>query len=121
MKCTEFKASYAELILGKGWHSAGKNYDRWVAHMNSCQTCSDWYLQRQLEDKGINIDDFPCVHIAYHSAKTCTKHESAWECPDTTLVCTDGLFGIPVRDGGESYIKIDYCPWCGIDLYSDRG
>jgi hypothetical protein len=28
----------------------------------------------------------------------------------------DGNFGIPVRDGGSSYIKIDFCPWCGTKI-----
>lgn len=25
-------------------------------------------------------------------------------------------FGIPVHDGGSSYIVVDYCPWCGSNL-----
>lgn len=33
-----------------------------------------------------------------------------------TLVRTEEGFGIPVRDGGNSYIQIDYCPWCGVEI-----
>jgi hypothetical protein len=25
-------------------------------------------------------------------------------------------YGIPIRDGSESYWKIDNCPWCGTQL-----
>ena len=25
-------------------------------------------------------------------------------------------FGIPIHDGGSSFIRINYCPWCGKKL-----
>ena len=25
-------------------------------------------------------------------------------------------YGIPVLDGGSSYITLDFCPWCGTKL-----
>jgi hypothetical protein len=25
-------------------------------------------------------------------------------------------FGLPIHDGGSSYIKINHCPWCGEQL-----
>jgi len=25
-------------------------------------------------------------------------------------------YGLIIHDGGESYLKIDYCPWCGTKL-----
>jgi hypothetical protein len=25
-------------------------------------------------------------------------------------------YGIPVLDGGTSYITLDFCPWCGTKL-----
>jgi len=25
-------------------------------------------------------------------------------------------YGIPIRDGGASFIQINYCPWCGTKL-----
>lgn len=27
-----------------------------------------------------------------------------------------GDYGIPIHDGGSSYIKIKFCPWCGKKL-----
>jgi hypothetical protein len=28
----------------------------------------------------------------------------------------EGLYGIPIHDGGTSMILINYCPWCGTKL-----
>ncbi|MFA0961229.1 hypothetical protein AB9P05_05455 [Roseivirga sp. BDSF3-8] len=36
--------------------------------------------------------------------------------PDVLVVYNSRFdeYGIPVRDGGESYVLINFCPWCGI-------
>ena len=25
-------------------------------------------------------------------------------------------YGVPVRDGGSSFLQMEYCPWCGVRL-----
>ena len=25
-------------------------------------------------------------------------------------------YGVPVRDGGSSFLEMEYCPWCGVKL-----
>ena len=25
-------------------------------------------------------------------------------------------YGVPIRDGGSSFLEIEYCPWCGCRL-----
>jgi hypothetical protein len=49
---------------------------------------------------------------------SCEQHADPWECPDTTLVYHEpyGEYGIPIRDGGMSYLIIEHCPWCGTRL-----
>lgn len=32
---------------------------------------------------------------------------------ENSIVFHDGEYGVPVRDGGSSYLVIEYCPWCG--------
>lgn len=27
-------------------------------------------------------------------------------------------YGVPIRDGGSSYLLMNYCPWCGARLPS---
>jgi hypothetical protein len=48
----------------------------------------------------------------------CEQHADPWECPDTALVYHEPFneYGIPIRDGGMSYLRIDHCPWCGARL-----
>lgn len=38
--------------------------------------------------------------------------------PDVIIVYSAKFdeYGIPVKDGGSSYIEIHYCPWCGKKL-----
>ena len=44
----------------------------------------------------------------------CDIHKAPDPCPDQIIVCADGGgLGIPIMDGGDSAISIDFCPWCG--------
>jgi hypothetical protein len=48
----------------------------------------------------------------------CDQHDDPWECPDVAVVYHEAFdeFGIPIRDGGMSYLLIEHCPWCGLRL-----
>ena len=48
----------------------------------------------------------------------CDIHTSKWECPDNLITYSKKYneYGIIVHDGGDSYIIIKYCPWCGAKL-----
>lgn len=35
------------------------------------------------------------------------------QCPDVVIEQYKNDVGLPVKDGGSSYIKINFCPWCG--------
>jgi hypothetical protein len=96
------------------WNSA--EYRTWQAHGLACRVCGEWDLLMRVQRRGVDLATFPCVHVAYHSTSRCDVHADTWECPDTTLVRTTDGFGIPVRDGGTSMIRIQFCPWCGISL-----
>lgn len=96
------------------WGSA--EYAPWQEHGLDCPSCGEWDLLNRVRGRGVDLASYPCVHVAYHSSHPCDIHSNAWECPDMTLVRTADGFGIPVRDGGTSVIRIAYCPWCGIGL-----
>ena len=51
---------------------------------------------------------------------SCDIHATPEECPDCIVRFYRGssLFGIPIHDGGSSFIAIRHCPWCGADLGS---
>lgn len=59
-----------------------------------------------------------CEVMSIHLATTCDSDTHAPEdCPDIVIrELPDGCIGIPIHDGGSSYIVINYCPWCGRKL-----
>lgn len=67
-------------------------------------------------------DKICCDAMRYHSSNHCPVHSSPFECPDWLILHDDtaGDYGIIIHDGGQSYIKIDYCPWCGHKLGSEK-
>jgi len=68
-----------------------------------------------------------CEDLAEHVSSRCEKHD-AYECPDKVIINIkrgDELrgyecgYGLPIHDGGSSYIEIKFCPWCGADLATE--
>jgi hypothetical protein len=75
-------------------------------------------MARKVNEAGSDPSLFPCVHIAYYAVGVCKEHNDPYECPDLIIDADAGRnkFGIPVRDGGRSWVPIRFCPWCGIHL-----
>jgi hypothetical protein len=118
MNCETYKklyAKYTKLPLSKKVFSSEK-YSEWVSHINDCEACGDWYMAQMVEKKGGCVEDFPCVHLAYYSLLDCPDHTDPWDCPDVLVVKLRNGFGLPIRDGGCSYVRITHCPWCGKPL-----
>lgn len=65
------------------------------------------------------LREFCCEDMAFHALHRCGECESHGRgvCPDA-IVCSSphGLFGIPIHDGGSSFVQIFFCPWCAQDL-----
>ena len=59
-----------------------------------------------------------CADMAAALEFACAQHADPFECPDTVLVFHELFqeYGIPVRDGGISYLVISNCPFCGARL-----
>jgi hypothetical protein len=56
-----------------------------------------------------------CMMMRDKCEETCPIHPI--NCPDTVMVVMgDGRHVIPIHDGGDSGIVINFCPWCGADL-----
>lgn len=57
-----------------------------------------------------------CTMMVDQVTHRCDKHDP-FECPDHLIIeiaDSDGReYGLITHDGGSSYIRIDYCPWCG--------
>ncbi|MCC7252477.1 hypothetical protein [Hyphomicrobium sp.] len=61
---------------------------------------------------------FCCEAMTQALAFDCDQHADPFECADGLMVYNEVLdeFGLPVHDGGASYVLIAFCPWCGTRL-----
>ncbi len=59
-----------------------------------------------------------CEEMEYFSKLHCDIHGRIWDCPDCLVYFDDREknYGLIVHDGGQSYVEIRYCPWCGKQL-----
>ena len=59
-----------------------------------------------------------CDAMRYHTSNHCPVHKSPFDCPDCLLAYDEksNTYGIIIHDGGHSFVKINYCPWCGSAL-----
>jgi methyltransferase (TIGR00027 family) len=58
-----------------------------------------------------------CDRMAYDLSQECDQHPNRFDCPDALIERrTDGYHGLIVHDGGDSSIRIAFCPWCGTAL-----
>jgi hypothetical protein len=63
-----------------------------------------------------------CQSMEMSLEHSCDVHPTPFDCPDTVLIYNEPFdeYGIPVRDGGESYVIVTHCPWCGVELPESR-
>ena len=59
-----------------------------------------------------------CKQMEYFSKLHCEDHRDIWDCPDCLVYLNNKTesYGLIIHDGGQSYITIKYCPWCGKPL-----
>ena len=59
-----------------------------------------------------------CEKMDFFVNQKCDVHNNIYECPDIIILYEDRYdeYGIIIHDSGESYIKIEFCPWCGKKL-----
>jgi hypothetical protein len=63
-----------------------------------------------------------CKRMATALTMSCDQHDDPWDCPDVAVIYHEPFdeYGIPIRDGGMSYLLIEHCPWCGTALPAPR-
>jgi hypothetical protein len=59
-----------------------------------------------------------CELMEYHLNQKYDIHDNPFDCPDNLVFyyLKYDEYGIIVHDGGQSYVTISYCPWCGKEL-----
>ncbi len=122
MNCEHFKRAYNKFDGAKNvihWRDTDTpEYHAYSDHMQDCHSCRDWFQTEQLTEWKVDPNMYPCIHMAFHANLQCGNHEDPRDCPSILVIYLEHYdeYGIPSRDGGESYWKIDHCPWCGIAL-----
>jgi hypothetical protein len=93
-------------------------YEAWSEHLSACGACRAWSLLEELRSRGVDVNRYPCPHIAAHATQRCEEHPDPQDCPDVLIRQLPGsdLYGIPIRDGGSAVSVIAYCPWCGAAI-----
>jgi hypothetical protein len=56
--------------------------------------------------------------MQWHAEYSCPQHPDPFDCLDNLIVHypKDGKYGLIIHDGGESFVIIRHCPWCGNKL-----
>lgn len=61
-----------------------------------------------------------CKDFQHHISWHCGQHSDPADCPDCIIHKYKSGYGIPIHDGGSSFILINNCPWCGANLNENR-
>jgi len=61
---------------------------------------------------------FCCAGMTDALAFRCDQHADPFECGDGLVIYNEVFdeYGLIVHDGGQSYVLIQHCPWCGTHL-----
>lgn len=105
---------FAKLPLDKKeWDT--QEYDDYIIAINESKECSDWYLKSEMDKQRFDYSNFCCLELAKHISDGISDNgETIYDDVDIILrKWDDGTVGIPIHDGGESMIEINYCPFCG--------
>ena len=62
-----------------------------------------------------------CTQMTEQVQHQCNLHPDPAACPDALVGYFGDLYGIRVHDGGNSFITILHCPWCGTKLVKQLG
>ena len=112
--CSDFKKYY---IDGDFDAIDAELKEQALNHFHSCQACSDASLTSILEQQGVNVSSYPCVHMAQYAEFHCDQHPDPRDCQDAIILYDERFdeYSIPHGDG-SSQVQIRHCPWCGVKL-----
>ena len=110
----ELNKIYSKLPLPKEVLGT-KEYNDYINAFHDDKDCQEWELKRRIKLAGLDIKKYCCIKMAYYLIEDKkAKTEVNYDAVITQTKSKD--FGIPIHDGGSSYIEIHFCPWCGNKL-----
>jgi hypothetical protein len=98
--------------------SETEEYAKYINALHNDKECSELYKRYYIKEAGLNYKKYCCTDMAYQlveDSKPLAEDEINYDA--VMRYCKSHKeFGIPIHDGGASYISINYCPWCGTKL-----
>lgn len=124
MTFKRFKEIYKLIEIGSYQISFENNeYNDYVKAIHHEPEFHKWYLRSKIRSSHLRIGKHCCVEmeyylIEYYKEKKELKVDSKHINYDSVVIFdkSQKCYGIPIHDGGNSYIKIKYCPWCGSSI-----
>jgi hypothetical protein len=97
-------------------------YREYVDLIYENQEFHNWVLKCDLEKKGFNDKDYCCLVMANNISESLDENQEIKQHDHDVIMnkWKNGTFGIPIHDGGSSVVKINFCPWCGVNLKKDE-
>ncbi len=117
MKCDEFVRVY------KGYQNMEDSLiSSCFEHVTDCEGCRDVMTAVQLKLDGVDLDRYPCIHMAKYATFKCDTHENLIECDDAIILYSPRFDEYAINDPRPAKTPIRNCPWCGTKLpnKSDR-
>lgn len=62
------------------------------------------------------MTEFCCDWLRTEATRECPDHPDRTECAGTVIHRYPDGWGIPIHDGGTSYVTVRFCPSCGAPL-----
>lgn len=113
MECIEFKRRYegSERMTTEAFMFC-------FEHARECEDCSNHMLKVDLENKGVDLTAYPCVHMAKYANFRCEHHPDLLDCDDALIVYDPESKEYALHGPRPACTPIGYCPWCGVKLPS---
>ncbi|WP_157593708.1 DUF6980 family protein [Pontibacter actiniarum] len=97
---------------------ASEEYEAYVDAVHEDEACYNWATAEKLKSQGFDYERYCCMMLADKVFQSLDEEgETRYGDPEVIINKWDeGLYGIPIHDGGASMVVINYCPWCGHRL-----
>lgn len=95
-----------------------EEYEAYLDAIHEDEACYNWATAEKLKAKGFAYEGYCCLMMADKVYQSLDEDgETKYNDPEVIINKWDeGLYGIPIHDGGASMVVINYCPWCGSKL-----
>jgi hypothetical protein len=118
MDCKDYRDRYERFnkypIEQAVWDT--EEYQQHVEHYHDCELCGIWDMEQKAIKKGMDVSRYCCTEMVFYLSEGIDT--DPYDNPDVIIVHNIKFdeYGIPIQDGGTSFIKIKHCPWCGSKL-----